>query len=71
MKWKKKTLKKIKYGAIIIGALYAAGGLPFIIKFADKDDAPGLAALGLLVMAAIIMIAVLAAVYQNKYYRID
>ena len=59
-----KALKNIKYCAIAISALYAAG-MPYIVYVADKDDAPGLTALGLIIVLASIVIATFAAVLQK------
>jgi len=59
-----KALKTIKYCAFAVSALYAAG-MPFIVDVADKDDSPGLAALGLVVVLASIVIATFAAVLQK------
>ncbi|WP_274652798.1 DUF2975 domain-containing protein [Paenibacillus humicola] len=59
-----KALKRIKYCAVIISALYTAC-LPFLIFIADGDDAPGLIVLGLVVAFASIVIAVFAAVLQK------
>ena len=59
-----KALKIIKYCAITIGILYA-GLIPFLLPIAQADDAPGLAALGLVIIFASIVIAVFAAVLQK------
>jgi len=59
-----KALKKIKYCAFIISALYAAG-LPCIVYVADRDDAPGAVAIGLVIILASFVIAVFAAVLQR------
>jgi len=59
-----KALKNIKYCAIAISGLYAAG-MPFIVHLADKDDAPGATALGLVIIFASIVIATFAAVLQR------
>ena len=59
-----KALKNIKYCAIAISALYAAI-MPFIVYVADKDDAPGFTALGLVIILASIVIATFAAVLQK------
>ncbi|MEX0649797.1 MAG: DUF2975 domain-containing protein [Candidatus Andersenbacteria bacterium] len=58
------ALKNIKYCAIAISALYAAG-MPYIIYVADKDDAPGAVAIGLVIIFASFVIAVFAAVLQK------
>ncbi|PYI55559.1 DUF2975 domain-containing protein [Paenibacillus flagellatus] len=59
-----KALKHIKYCAIAIGLLYAAAA-PFLFLIADEDDAPGLFAIGLVVIFASTVIAVFAAVLQK------
>jgi len=59
-----KALKNIKYCAIVISALYAAG-MPYLVYVADKDDAPGLTALGFIIIIASIVIATFAAVLQK------
>ncbi len=58
------VLKNIKYCAIAIGALYSAG-MPYIFYVAEKDDAPGVVALGLVIIFAAIVVAVFAAVLQK------
>ncbi|SFB51709.1 Protein of unknown function [Cohnella sp. OV330] len=59
-----KALKIIKYCGVAIGILYAAC-LPFLFQIADKDDAPGVLAIGLVVAFASFVIAVFAAVLQK------
>ncbi|MGZ7445505.1 DUF2975 domain-containing protein [Paenibacillus sp. TH7-28] len=59
-----KALKNIRNCAIAISILYAAI-LPILYIIAEKDDAPGLAALGLVIVFASIVIAVFAAVLQK------
>ena len=59
-----RALKNIKYCAITISGLYAAG-MPYIFYVADKDDAPGVVALGSVIIFASIVIAVFAAVLQK------
>jgi len=56
-----KALGSISYCAAAIGLLYAAG-MPYIFRVADNDDAPGVVVLGLVVIFAASVIAVLAAV---------
>jgi hypothetical protein len=58
------TLKNIKYCAITISAMFAAG-MPFIFIAADKDDAPGVVAVGLVIIFASMVIATFAAVLQK------
>ncbi|HEU4609101.1 MAG TPA: DUF2975 domain-containing protein [Chitinophagaceae bacterium] len=58
-----KALKTIKYCALAISGLYAAG-MPYIYYAADKDDAPGVIVLGLVFVFAPMVVAVFAAVLQ-------
>ena len=58
------ALKKIKHCAVAIVVLYAACS-PFLFLIGQEDDAPGLPALGLVVMFASAAIAVFAAVLQK------
>jgi len=59
-----RALKRIKYYAIVISALFAAG-MPYIYQVANRDDAPGVVALGLAVTFASLVIATFAAVLQK------
>jgi hypothetical protein len=59
-----KALKYIKYCAFAIGALYSMG-MPYIYYAADRDDAPGVVAIGLVIIFASVVIAVAAAVFQR------
>lgn len=59
-----RALKYIKYCAVMISILFAAS-LPLLIMIAQEDDAPGLAALGLVITFGSIVIAVFAAVLQK------
>ena len=59
-----KALKKIKYCAIAISVLYASG-MPYIVYVADRDDAPGAVAIGLIIIFASFVIAVFAAVLER------
>lgn len=58
------SLKKIKYCAITISALYVAI-LPFAFLVAEKDDAPGLIIVAMVPIFASMVIAVFAAVLQK------
>ena len=58
------ALGKIKYSAVIFGALYAAF-LPIDYLIAQEEDAPGLVVIGMMMTAAPIVIAVFAAVLQK------
>ncbi|WP_339825877.1 DUF2975 domain-containing protein [Paenibacillus sp. FSL R7-0163] len=58
------VLKKIKYCAIIISGLYVVG-MPLFYLMAEKDDAPGIIVIGLIIIFASMVIAVFAAVLQK------
>jgi len=58
------ALKNIKYCAAAISILYAAG-LPLFYLVAEKDDAPGIIVIGMVMSFASIVIAVFAAVLQR------
>ncbi len=58
------ALKKIKYCAFSISAVYVAI-LPFIFTLADKDDAPGAMLIGLVIIFASLVVAFFAAVLQK------
>jgi len=55
------ALNKIKYCAISISGLFVIG-MPYIFIVADKDDAPGAVAIGLIIVGASLVIATFAAV---------
>jgi len=59
-----RALKKIKYCAFIVSALYTAG-MPFLVSVADKDDAPGAVGFGVVFIFASITIATVAAILQK------
>lgn len=59
-----KALGYLKYCALVISGLYAAG-MPYIYMVADKDDAPGVIVLGLTIVFAAMIVATLAAVLQK------
>ena len=59
-----KALKNIKYCAITISILYVVG-LPLFYLIAEKDDAPGVIVVGLVIIFASMVIAVFAAVLQR------
>ncbi len=62
--WSVEALKKIKYCAITISCLHVLV-LPLFYLFAEKDDAPGVVFIGLVVPFASMVIAVFAAVLQR------
>jgi hypothetical protein len=57
-------LKRIKYCGGLIAGLFAAG-MPYIYYVADKDDAPGVVAIALVIIGASLAVAVFAAVLQQ------
>lgn len=59
-----KSLRTIKYAAFTMSALYAAG-MPIFIYAADKDDAPGVVLVGLVLTMAPLVIGVFAAVLER------
>ncbi|ASN06391.1 DUF2975 domain-containing protein [Virgibacillus necropolis] len=58
------ALKIIKYCAITISTLYVAG-MPLFFLMAEKDDAPGIILIGMVIIFASFVIAVFAAVLQK------
>jgi hypothetical protein len=59
-----KALKTIKYCALTVSALYALG-MPYIFYVADKDDAPGVVAIGFIFIFASLAVGAAAGVFQN------
>ncbi|KPD00077.1 hypothetical protein LR69_01750 [Geobacillus sp. BCO2] len=59
-----KALKTIKHCAVAISGLHLLA-LPLFYLFAEKDDAPGVIFVGLIVPFASLVIAVFAAVLQK------
>ncbi|WP_223702505.1 DUF2975 domain-containing protein [Sutcliffiella deserti] len=59
-----KALKNIKYCAVTISTLYVVG-MPLFYLVAERDDAPGIILLGMLMIFASMVIAVFAAVLQK------
>lgn len=58
------ALKNIKYCAVVIAGIFTAG-MPYIFYAGDRDDAPGVVALGLVIIFVSIVIATFAAVLQK------
>lgn len=58
------ALKNIKYCAVAISSLYVVG-MPLFYLMAEKDDAPGIIVIGMVVIFASMVIAVFAAVLQR------
>jgi hypothetical protein len=59
-----KALSNIKYCALIISGLFAAG-MPYIYIVAERDDAPGVILIGLVITGASLVIAIFAALLQK------
>ncbi|MGE6596293.1 DUF2975 domain-containing protein [Bacillus proteolyticus] len=59
-----RSLKKIKHCAVTISILYVVG-MPLFYLVAERDDAPGIIILGMLLIFASMVIAVFAAVLQR------
>lgn len=59
-----RALKKIKHCAISISILYMVG-MPFFFLLGDKDDAPGVVLIGLIIIFVSIVVSVFAAVLQK------
>ena len=59
-----KALKTIKYCGGAISALYLVG-MPYIATIAEKDDAPGVLAIALVIIFASFVITVFAALLQK------
>lgn len=58
------ALKNIKYCAITLSILYVVG-MPLFYLMGERDDAPGIIVLGLIIIFASMVIAVFAAVLQK------
>lgn len=58
------ALRYIKYCALTISGLFTAG-IPYVFYAADRDDAPGVAAIGFVIIGASFVIATFAAVLQK------
>lgn len=61
-----RALRNIKYCAFAISALFAFG-MPYIFYLADRDDAPGVAAVGFVIIGASFVIATFAGVAQKLF----
>ncbi len=62
--WSVKALKNIKYSGIAICSMYTLG-LPYIYMVAEKDDAPGVILIGLIIIFASFVIAVFAGLLES------
>lgn len=59
-----RILKNIKYCAITISSLFVVG-MPLFYLIAERDDAPGIIVIGMVLIFASMVIAVFAAVLQK------
>ena len=59
-----RAIAVLKYCAFVISVMYAAG-MPYIISAAQRDDAPGVVLIGLILIAAPLVVGVCAAVLQK------
>lgn len=59
-----RSLKYIQYCAVLISILFSAG-MPYIYYAADRDDAPGVVLIGLIIISASIVIATAAALFKS------
>ncbi len=59
-----RALKKIKYCALSISLLYVAG-MPLFYLLGERDDAPGIIVIGMIMVFASLVITVFAAVLQK------
>lgn len=59
-----KALGKIKYCAIVICVLYIMG-MPYIFYLAQRDDAPGVAAIGFIFIFTSLVVATASAIFQK------
>lgn len=59
-----RALMNIKYSAIAISTIFAVG-MPLFYLVAERDDAPGIILIGMLLIFASMVIAVFAAVLQR------
>jgi hypothetical protein len=60
------ALRNIKYCAAAISAMYAAG-LPYIYYAAERDDAPGVIVIGMVISFTAFVIATAAALFQRLF----
>jgi hypothetical protein len=58
------AFKYIKYCAIVIGTLFVISS-PYIYQVADKDDAPGVVAIAMIIMFASFVVATFAGLLQR------
>jgi hypothetical protein len=61
-----KALRKIKVSAAVVSILYAVG-LPYIYVIADRDDAPGVIVIGMIIVFGSFVVATFAGVAQKLF----
>jgi hypothetical protein len=61
-----KALRHIKYCAFIVSALFATG-MPYIFYLADRDDAPGVAAIGFVIVGASFVIGAATSLFEQLF----
>lgn len=61
-----RALRIIKICALVISGAFAAG-MPYIFYVAERDDAPGVAAIGFVIIGASFVIATAAALFQQLF----
>jgi hypothetical protein len=59
-----KALTNIKYCAVTISVMFALG-MPYIYSAGERDDAPGVVLIGLIIISASFVVATFAAVLQK------
>ncbi|MEX0748770.1 MAG: DUF2975 domain-containing protein [Candidatus Saccharimonadales bacterium] len=59
-----KVLGNIKYCGIVISGLYVLG-MPYVLIVAERDDAPGVVLIGLIIIGASLVIAAAAGLFQR------
>jgi hypothetical protein len=59
-----RAFRNIKYCALAISGLFA-GGMPYIFYAADRDDAPGVILMGLVIIGASVVIATFSGLLQK------
>lgn len=62
-----RALRMIKYSAVAVGIVYLFA-LPKLYQLAQREDAPGVMAIGVIVIGASVCIAVFAAVLQKLLF---
>jgi hypothetical protein len=61
-----RALRQIKHCGYAISALFVVG-MPYVFYVADRDDAPGAAALGFIIIGASFVVGTAAALFQRLF----